>query len=189
MLIKRSGSAVRTEGSVLVARMDGEYYFVQSVFKHNDDFAGCTGMGVYPVTEEGMDDMLLIDNLVGRYGDHWEERYKVDAVCESCEGLIDEGGCEDCGYPSQESWCADIAEYDGSDAVIDSQDQCVDALNEVCDDEVEYADCVRCGRIFGSMTITSFDEVYNMKALVACLAFEDGAVSYNYARRAIFGVK
>ncbi len=61
----------RTEGSVLVARMDGEYYFVQSVFKHNDDFAGCTGVGVFPVTEAEMDDLLLIDCLL------WRSRWSV----------------------------------------------------------------------------------------------------------------
>jgi hypothetical protein len=186
----------RTSGAVLVARKDSEYYFVDSVFKHDDDFFGCTGVSCYPVTEDMMDDMLSTDNLVERYGDFWEEKYGDDVKddCENCNGFIDEEGCEDCDYPSVESFCDEIGRYDGSDAVIDNPGGgYAEALNEVCDCEVEYADCGGGGRIFGSfnrdkpLTPGYFDEVYNMKALVACLAYEDGAVSYEYAVKAIFG--
>ena len=38
-----------------------------------------------------------------------------------------------------------------------------------------------------SMKLEDFDEVYNRKALVAALAYEDGAVEYDYAVKMIFG--
>ena len=179
--------SVRTEGAVLVARRDGEYYFVTSVFDHGD-LSGCTGMSCWPVTEEMMDDMLSIESLIERFGDYWEEKYEGDAVCEACDGHIDEDGCEDCSYPSLCSFCAKIGAVYGSDAVIDDPGgDFAEALDAVCDDKIEYADCTGCGRIFGSNGLDDFDEVYNRKALVACLAYEDGAVDYNYAVRIIFG--
>ena len=186
----------RTSGAVLVARKDSEYYFVDSVFKHSDGFAGCTGISCCPITEEMMGDMLSTDNLVERYIDHWTERFEneVEEDCPDCHGYIDEDGCEYCDYPSVESFCNEIRQYEGFDAVIDDQgDECAKALNAVCDCEVEYANCIGAGRIFGSfnrnkpITPDCFDEVYNMKALIACLAYEDGAVSYEYAAKAIFG--
>lgn len=186
----------RTNCAVLVARKDSEYYFVDSIFKHRDDFFGCTGMNVYPITEEMMEDLLSIDNLVERFGDYWEERFEgdVDPDCEDCDGWIDEEGCKSCGYPSVESFCNDIANHDGSDAVIDNAGyKCAEALDAVCEAKIEYADCTGCGRIFGNfgsdkpMSPDDFDEVYNMKALVACLAYEDGAVGYDYAVKAILG--
>ena len=186
----------RTNGAVLVARRDYEYYFINSVFKHDDDFQGCTGVGVYPVTEAMMDDMLSTDSLVERFGDFWEEKYKnaFDENCEACDGWLQEEGCTDCGYPSCESVCFEIGQYEGSDAVIDNPGyEYAEAINAVCEDEIEYADCTSAGRIFGSFdklrptTPDDFDEVYNRKALVACLAYQAGAVDYDYAVRAIFG--
>ncbi len=184
-----------TNGAVLVARRDSEYYFVDSVFDHGDN-AGCTGCVVYPVTGKMVDELLSIENLEERYGDYWEERYEgeVDENCEACDGHIDDDGCEACGYPSLRSLCQDIAQYDGSDAVIDNPGyEYAEAINAVCDDEIEYADCTGCGRIFSSfdsdkpMTPDDFDEVYNLKALVAALAYEASAVDYDYAIRVIFG--
>lgn len=181
----------RTEGAVLVGRKDGEYYFVSSVFKHDDDFFGCTGTVCRPVTEEIMDDLLSTDNLVERFQDFWEEKYKGDAKddCQNCEGFLDEEGCEDCDYPSVKSFCNEIGQYYGSDAVIDDPGyDYAEVLNAVCDDEIGYADCTGCGRIFDrSGILDDFEEVYNHKALVACLAYEDGAVEYDYAVKMIFG--
>ena len=45
----------RTQGAVLVGRMDQEYYFVESVFEHKNGFRGCTGTVVYPVSDEQVD--------------------------------------------------------------------------------------------------------------------------------------
>jgi hypothetical protein len=186
---ERSVMSERTEGAVLVARDGGEYYFVQSVFKHDDDFAGCTGICCDPVTEEHMDYLLSTDNLVERYGDHWEEisNNALDENCEACDGFLDEEGCVDCGYPSVESFCSEIGQYEGSSAVIDDPGgDYAEALNAI-GIEAEYANCSGCGRIFGRMSLGDFDEVYNRKALVACLAYEDGAVDYDYACKVIFG--
>ncbi len=186
----------RTNGAVLVARKDSEYYFIDSVFKHDDGLAGCTGSVVYPLTEGMVDDMLSTDSLVERYGDYWEETHKnsVDENCEACDGHLDDDGCSDCGYPSVENYCNSIGNCEGVDAVIeDMGSEYTEALNLVCDSEVDYADCIGCGRIFGRygsdkpMTPGYFHGVYNMKALVACLAYEAGAVDYDYAVKVIFG--
>ncbi len=185
---------MRTNGVILVCRKDSEYWFISSVFDHGD-LAGCTGTICYPITEEMMDELLSIDNLVERFGDYWEERYRddVDENCEACDGWIDEDGCKDCGYPSLRSFCGEIGQYEGPEAVIDNPgNEYAEAINAI-GVEAEYADCFGCGRIFGSfnedesMSPDDFDEVYDYKALVASLAYEAGAVDYNYACRIIFG--
>jgi hypothetical protein len=61
----------------------------------------------------------------------------------------------------------------------------VDALNDIGVD-AEYADFSGCGRIFGRLGLDDFDEVYDRKALVAILAYEDGATNYDYTCRAVY---
>jgi hypothetical protein len=182
----------RTEGAVLIGRKDGEFWFVDSVFKHDDDFAGCTGTCVYPVSEKQADYLLESDQVEERYCDYWNEQAKdhLQEDCDNCSGHPDEDGCEYCGYSSLRDLCADIVQYDGIEAMIDyAGDEYTDAMNEHgdLDDKAEYADCVGCGRIFGRQGPDDFDEVYNRKALVAILAYEDGAVDYDYACRVIYG--
>ncbi len=127
-----------------------------------------------------------------RYFDYWNEQAK-DQLQEDCVNCGDdpyEDGCEYCGYPSLSSLCADIANNDGIEAMIDGASQeYINALNEHgdLDEEVEYADCVSCGRIFGRVGLDDFDEVYNRKALVAILAYEDGAIDYDYTCRVVYG--
>ncbi len=185
----------RTKGVKLIARRDGEYYFVDSVFDHGDGLAGCTGTVCYPVSEEQAEELLSMDNLEERFGDHWEERYKddVDSECEECDGCINDEGCDSCGYPSLRSLCSEIVRFEGIESVIDwLGSDYTDALEGAGADAM-YADCTGCGRIFGNcgrpgpMDPNEFDEVYDKKALVAILAFESGVVSFEYASKAIFG--
>jgi len=188
-------NSVRTEGAVLVGRKDGAYVFIDSVFRHDAELFGCTGTEVYPVSAAYADELLSFDQMGDRYTDYWADRTKdsVKEDCVVCDGEPDEDGCEYCDYQSLEEFCREIAQYDGIDSMIDFPGWAyVEALNETgdLDDEAEYADCVGCGRIFGGSHhpgLDGYDEVYNRKALVACLAYEDGAVSYDYARRVIFG--
>lgn len=190
-----SDDSRRTNGVKLIARMDGEYYFVDSVFDHGGDFVGVTGTVCHPVSEEQAKELLSLDNLEERYGDHWEERYRnvVDADCEECDGCINDEGCDSCGYPSLRSLCNEIVQCEGIDAVIDYLgSDFTDALTAIGED-AEYADCTGAGRIFGNcgregpMSPDEFDEVYDRKALVAILAFEDNAVPYEYAAKVVFG--
>jgi len=183
----------QTDGLVLIACRGGEYYFAATVYRDED---GCRGYVVRPVTQVMLDDMLLTDSLTERFGGYWEEEHKDDVCseCEACDGWLDEDGCEDCGYPSCESFCEEIGEREGLDAVVDDPGcEYAKALNAVCDDEIVCVDRTGFGRIFGSFdkdmptTPDDFDEVYNMKALVAILAYEDDAVDYNYATKTIFG--
>ena len=190
-----SNNSVRTKGAVLVGRKDNEYWFIDSVFRHRNDFYGCTGTTVYPVSVDQAEYDTDPDNMGDRYGDYWADRYKgsIQDDCDNCSIGIDEDGCEHCDYPSLSAFCAEIVQYDGYDAVYDYPGDAYEkALSDllVSDDDpdcVETVDCSGCGRIFGRLDLDDFDEVYNHKALVACMAYEDGAVSYDYARRIIFG--
>lgn len=179
----------RTKGAVLVGRKDGEYWFIDSVFEHGTDLAGCTGVAVYPISEESADQLLQPENMKDRFEDVWEEKFKesVRDNCRDCRFGVNEEGCEYCEYPSLRAWCVEIADCDGIDAVIDDAgSEYTEALVEKGVD-AEYADCSSCGRIFSRANIDDFDEVYNRKALVACLAYEDGAVDYDYAAKVIYG--
>ena len=181
---------MRREGVVLVARKDGEYWFISSVFRHDAGLFGCTGMAVYPVSKEQAEEALSVDSLEERFGDYWEE-YAKDRVCSDCRNCrygLDEDGCEDCGYQSLRKFCKDIAENGGLSAVFDSPGcEYEEALRQLsCD--VKTADCSSCGRIFGNgVGPDDFDEVYNRAALDACLAYEAGAIDYDSAVHAIFG--
>jgi len=181
---------MRTERNddILIGRIGHEYYFVQSVFKHRDDFYGCTGCAVYPLTEGQAEDMLTTDNVSERFDYYWEELHRefVQPDCKGCRFGLNEEGCKHCGYRSLKSWSQDCIDEEGIGLMIDNVDGCVEGLNAIFDDEIEYADCSSCGRIFSSMSVDDFDRVYNMKALVALLAFEAGAVSYDYAIKIIF---
>ena len=187
--------SVRTEGAVLVGRKDGAYWFIDSVFRHRFDFYGCTGTTVYPVSVEQANYDTNPDNMGDRYCDYWQECYRgsIKSDCRNCRCGIDEDGCEHCDYPSLTAFCAEIVQYNGYDAVYDYPgNDYEDALEDwlVSDDDpdcVETVDSCGCGRIFSPTDLDDFDEVYNRKALVACLAYENGAVDYDYARRVIFG--
>jgi hypothetical protein len=177
-----------TEGAVLIGRRDGGFWFIDSVFDCGD-FAGVTGTVCYPVSEDQAEELLSQDNLEERFGEYWEDRFKDAAqeACSHCEGYPQEEGCDDCNYPSLSDFCAQIAQYEGIDAVIDyAGDEYTEALVAIGED-AEYADTSGCGRIFDSADLDGWDEIYNRKALVAALAYEDGAVSYDYAVRVIFG--
>ncbi len=189
-----SNDSRRTEGVKLIGRRDGEFFFVDSVFDHGDDLSGVTGTVCNPVSEKYADELLSANNMAERFGDYHHERFSPDASdgCEDCEGEAQNEGCEACEYPSLAEFTAEIAQFDGIDAVIDFPGhEYVDALTAI-GEEAEYADTSGCGRIFGScggsgpMDPDSFDEVYDRKALIALLAYESGAVSYEYACRVIF---
>ncbi len=190
-----SNDSRRTEGVKLIGKRDGEFWFVDSVFDHGDDLAGVTGTVCYPVSEKYADELLSADNMAERFGDYHHERYSPDARdnCEDCNGEAQDEGCEACGYPSLAEFCAEVAQYDGIDSVIDYPgDEFCDALNAIGED-AEYADTSGCGRIFGGcggsgpMSPDDFDKIYDRKALIAVLAYEAGAVSYEYAVKIIFG--
>ena len=175
--------------TVLVGRMGNEYWFIDSVFRHHNDFYGCTGTTVYPISIDQADYDTDLDNMGDRYSDYWAERYKdsIKDDCDNCSSGIDEDGCEHCGYPSLTAFCAEIAQYEGYDAVYNHPGPAYEkALTDLLDD-VETVDCSSCGRIFSHLDLDDFDDIYNHKALLACMAYENGAISYDYACRVIFG--
>ncbi len=186
---------MRTEGVVLIARKNGEYWFIDSVFRYNADSYGCTGTTVYPVSKEEAEDALLVDNLEDRYSDVWGKMAdnRIEADCAYCADGSREEGCEVCGYQSLRDFCDDIARRYGYDAVFDNPgDAYKEVLRDllVSDDDPDCVETVHCssgGRILAApVDYADFDKVYNPVALNACLAYERGAVSYDYAVRAIF---
>lgn len=185
----------RTEGAILVGRKDNEYWFVDSVFWHDANFYGCTGSIVCPISEEQAEDELSVDQLEDRFYDYWYERAIEDIQegCENCAGEPNNDGCEDCGYQSLRRFCEDIVRYDGYDAVFDYPGHAYEEVLRdllVSDDDpsrVETVDHSGCGRIFGNDGVDDFDEVYNLAALEACLAYEKGIGSYDDTARVIFG--
>ncbi len=168
----------RTEGVVLIGRKDSEYWFIDSVFRHDDDLFGCTGTTAYPVSKEDAEDAMSPDNLANVCRDYWAESVKESVKEGSADG----------GHESLFDFCDRVAETDGYGAVFDFPGQAYQEAMEEKLGPLEFADTSGGGRIFTrSDALADFDEVYNRKALVACLAYEDGAVGYDYACRVIFG--
>jgi hypothetical protein len=183
---------MRTEGAVLIGRRDGEFWFVDSVFEHGDGLSGCTGMTVYPVSEACAEEALSDDSLADRYCSYWHEVSKelVSADCSHCEDEPNEEGCEDCGYQSLKALCDDLRQYDGYDAVFDYPGyEYEEAIAEHVED-METVDCSGCGRMFGRPRGNDgrfdFDEVYNYAALIACICYESGRISYDQAVNVIY---
>ncbi len=182
---------MRTEGVVLVARKGMEYWFIDSVFRHNANLYGCTGTTVYPVFKGRAKDALSIDQLEDRFSDVREKMVdnRIEADCANCANRANcaggsrEEGCERCGYQSLRDFCDDIARRG---------DAYKEVLHDllVSDDDldcVETVDFSSDGRILAApVDYADFDEVYNPVALNVCLAYERGAVDYDHAVRAIF---
>ena len=187
---------MRTEGLVLLGCRDGAYWFATSVFEHRDDFRGATGCILHALSKDAVNDLLDPDSVQESYYDHWED-YADGEIMDDCEDCADssptESGCDYCGYKSLADFCREVIERDGLSAMIDeSHCEGRDQIADVADD-VEAVDCSGGGRIFASfgredsLSVDDFDEVYNRKALVAVLAYEDDAVDYDYAARVVFG--
>jgi hypothetical protein len=183
-------SSNRTEGAVLIGRKDQEYWFIDSVFLHDADFFGCTGCTVYPVSEEYAKDAMSPGSLADRLYDCWAERAANEWIkedCANCRSGPDEDGCEHCGYESLSDFCVRIAQSNGYETMFDFPGHAYQEALEEKLGPLEFADTSGCGRIFGRDDWDDFDEVYNRKAIVACQAYEAGAVDYDYTCRVIFG--
>jgi hypothetical protein len=182
-------SSKRTEGAVLIGRKGQEYWFIDSVFRHRADFFGCTGSTVYPVSKEDAENAMSPDNLAERCCDYWAEITKDSVMkdCDNCRCGPDEDGCEHCGYESLSDFCDKVAQKDGYHAMFEFPGHAYQEAMEEKLGPLEFADYSGGGRIFGRDGWDDFDEVYNRKALVACQAYEAGAVNYDYACRVIFG--
>jgi hypothetical protein len=183
---------IRAKCDVLVGRIGDSYYFIDSVFKYNDGFSGCTGQAVDSVSAGYAKLLLSADYSEDYCLEWWEDKFgKVaDLDCSFCRGHARLDGCEYCDYPSLTAWAAKVVDEDGISAFIDNNDgndgALVAVLNDITGDTI-HTNCSSCGRIFSQIALEDFDEVYNRKALVACLAFEDGAVEYDYAVEVIVG--
>jgi len=171
---------MRTNGWVLIARRGCDYYFCDSVFKHRDDFQGATGSVVRPVSPEEYEWACDIENVKERL---------CDVYCEMND--IKDYDLDD-DDPDFTKWVQDVIAYDGAESVMFDESDCCDASDSFTELGIEHecTDCSGGGRIFGNWNSDGrmeFDEVFNVKALVAIEAFEAGAVSLDYVSRAVFG--
>lgn len=158
---------MRTNSFKLIGRKDNDYYFVDSVFKHRDGLAGVTGSVVRPVSPDEWEWASDRENVAERLQDGYDGDLDGDDFEDFVDRVIADHGIE-------------YLMFDGSDR---------DAASEAFDDlgvEHKSTDCSGGGRIFSSINDMDFDEVYDRKALVAIAAYEDGAVSYDYAVSIIF---
>ena len=162
---------MRTNGSKLIGCKDGDYYFVDSVFKHDDNLTGVTGNVVRPVST-----------------DEWHWAGDWDNVAERVQDWYD-GDPDDDEF---KDFVDDVIATEGRESTMfdDSFGSDASAAFDALGIEHECTDCSECGRIFSSIGRASglnFDEVFDRKALIAIQAYEDGAVSYDYAVQVIFG--
>ena len=169
----------RHNGWVLIGRKDGEYYFCDSVFDHGDGFVGATGSIVRPVSEEEYEWASDRENVAERYCDVWMEM----------KGIRDYD--EDEHEAEFMEWIDQMLQYDDPAWIMfDDSDTCDASKSfEALGIEHECTDCSGGGRIFNNWHRDGrmeFDEVYNVKALVAIEALEDGAVSADYAAKVVF---
>jgi len=183
---------MRTEGAKLIGRVDCDYYFADSVFKHGDGFSGVTGFVVRPVSSEELEWASDEENVAERYEDFYDELFN-DEDCEGCGGRPDpDTGCDECGAPDILSWVRQLIFADGIGHLMfdDSFGSAASDAFDYLDLEHEYTDCSGCGRIFGRFggaEPIGFDEVFDRAGYEAAIAYEDGTISYEFAALTIFG--
>ena len=166
---------MRTEGFVCIGRNGDAYDFVTSVFKHDDGFSGCTGSSVRPVSAKEWEWASDPENVAERVEDYYNELHGDD--------IWD----DDADIETLDEFVERAIDIDGIDHLMfDSSDHCDASFAfNVMGIEHEFTDCIGCGRMFGRGS--DYEEVINRKAMVACEAYEAGAVSYEYACKIIFG--
>jgi len=190
---------MRTNGWVLIGRIGNEYYFVDSVFEHRDDFKGATGTILRPVSAEEWEWASDRENVAERLSDYWYclAKDQASSDCPDCKGYPDpDEGCENCGVQSLDDLVDDAIRYDGIGHIMFDESNCCEGSDSFDELGIEHecTDCIGGGRIFGrdnykeGAPFREFDEVYNRKALVAIQALEDKAVDYRYAARIVFGL-
>ena len=168
----------RTTGWKLIGRKGGEYYFVDSVFEHQDNFRGVTGSIVRPVSPKEYEEASDRENVAERLEDYWN-------VCHARDDYDNEEDFD----AAFEDFIDEAIEYDGIDQIMfDGSDNCnaSDSFDEL-GIKHEFTDCSGCGRIFGKRDNLDFDEVFDYPALVAIRAYEGGSLSRDYVARIIFG--
>lgn len=180
----------RRKGFVLIGRVDGNYYFADSVFEHeHDGFRGVTGSVVRPVFADEYEWASDPENVAERYQDIWGYTFEsaADTCCENCFGEPDpDTGCDECNIPSLDRWVSDIIRFDGiENAMFDPSYVCdASPVFERLGIKHECTDCSGGGRIFTNGV--DFDRLHNPDAYAAILKYEEGSLSFDNAARGIF---
>ncbi len=144
----------RTDYNKLVGQIDGEYYFLETTFKHSDSFKGATGTVLRPIPKHEWEERCNPENIREENRDHWREAVSI--------GNTDDGLGDWMAYN-------DISEpyFD------DSYSEYWDALRKLGISEEEYPviECVGGGRSF-SYHMT-FDEVFDTELIKVINEFEE----------------
>lgn len=171
----------RTNGIKLVGRDGDTYYFVDSVFEHNDGFRGCTGFAVRPVSPKEYEWASDRENVAERLRELYDCQYGDN------DSFYSPDCAEDAREADFERFVDDVIHYDGIDHIMFDESYCCDA-SPVFDRlgiEHESTDCNGCGRMF--KVDSDYEELFDFGAWIGVRSFEGGIGSYEWAARTIFG--
>lgn len=149
-----------TKYGKLIGRLDDEFYILDEIFKHSDDFQGATATVLRPVSREEYEEATTEEALVERFEEYWR-----DAVAN--------GHTTD----SLETYARNIWDIDGDDSLWDpSGSEYHDQVRALGYSVEEYPviECTGGGRSFTHQGARdqAFDEVYSPELLAKIQAVE-----------------
>ena len=155
------GEVDRQKYNDLIGRKENEFYILESIFKHSDDFEGATGVVVVPVTAEHYEYALSKDGILERYMDaqsieEWAEHF----------GIEESNGVDLEDEVAEAIW--EASRYGGFEPFEEADYKAVEQIRSMVPEfasEEEYPifEVVGAGRIFSKHN--NFDEVYNPELL------------------------
>lgn len=85
----------RQQYNNLIGMKDNSYYFLESIFEHQDGFKGATGVILSPVNKSYYEYATSYDGVIERYADamseeEWAERFDIDYEESLEDGTLDE---------------------------------------------------------------------------------------------------
>jgi hypothetical protein len=141
---------MRTPYNTLIGKTEhGDYIFLETLFRHADNFNGATGWTLTPISADQHEDLTSIDALKDRFREIWQHQAHNGQTEQSLAEFA--------------QWVYDI---DGDESIFDfSYYEHWEQLREhgLTEDEYPVFDCHSCGRVFGDSLVLV--EVYNAELL------------------------
>ena len=142
----------------------GEYYWLNNVFEHSDDFKGACGSVFRVITEDQYEEDTSEEALYDRLGGCWQS-------------AVEAGETE----MGKQAWVEMVFDCDGDDAIYDlsysgNGDEIIELYNKELPEDAEggerarFCECIGGGRCF-SKELT-FERVYDQAALDLALSYE-----------------
>lgn len=156
-----AGKTIRDNYDTLVGRIGDEFYFLDSIFIHNDGFKGATGTNVMPVSKSYYEYATSEDGILERYMDAMGEDEWISTLGLNREDFEDEDDLikeiEDGIYQLYSVGQLNPFEEVGSD--MEEQMRALPQFSS--SEEYPVFEIIGGGRIFGKET--KFDEIYNQE--------------------------